>query len=499
MAENPEPIIKEILASDLLTLSYMPYGYGWINVNTLDPGVVWNQLKADPLFGCAVYEDMEEKDDVIASSMDTRKGGVLAKGRRVLPASDRLRDKKIAEFVQETLDGYFDVQRGEYTGLDAVLWEMLDAVGRGVSIGEILWADGGDRIYIQDIHFKPQHLFAFGETALAPYSTASYLYPQTGPLRVRSGFAFEGIGQDGLLPENKFIVATWRPRYSNRWGSPLLRKCFWPSWFKRNGLKQWLKYLEKGTGTMVARYNDGGGQSEQDLALAGARAIVEESAVALPKKFLTELIDHVRQNQGESHSQLVDNFSNNAIMRVILGQTLTSRGSEGGGSRALGEVHETVRSEKVESDAKFLMGAVNRYLVWPLVMFNFGPVKPPKWIIDYDPQKDLTASAEMLERLIKTGLRVTEGYVYELFQIPEPADGDKIIKPLAPAASPDSGTKEMDGNETDQEGEDNKAEFEEPPEAEKKTSLRPTPSRRPSSRMERFGKLRPSTMPPWKE
>src|SRR6185503_20500953 len=102
-----------------------------------------------------VYEDMEEKDDVIASALDTRKDGVLAKSRQVLPASDKQQDRKIAEFVGDTLDGYFLRSGERYSGLNQILWETLDAVGKGVAIGEIIFGDGGDRITIEDVKFKP--------------------------------------------------------------------------------------------------------------------------------------------------------------------------------------------------------------------------------------------------------------------------------------------------------------------------------------------------------
>src|SRR6185369_2333343 len=112
-----------------------------------------------------------------------------------------------------------------------------------------------------------------------------------------------------------------------------------------------------------------------------ALATVEEGAIAIPNKFKLEVMEHVRQSMGNSFEAFTDDFSNNAIMRVILGQTLTTRGSEGGGSRSLGDVHQQVRAEKIEADAKFLMYVINEYLVRPIVLFNFGPSTPlPLWV-----------------------------------------------------------------------------------------------------------------------
>jgi phage gp29-like protein len=478
MQQKYDPLI-EILASDKLG-SYLQYGYGQPFVGAPDdPTWVWENLWWNPWLAMAVYSDLAEKDSMIASALDTRLDGVMAKPRVVLPGGEKRQDAKLAEWVDETLQDFFAASigdGGDYFGFDNFLREALDAVGRGVAIGEICFAEGRDRIYVSDVKFKPQQLFAFGDSALAGYSSDSYLYPQTGPLRLRQGVVWaEGVPLDGLLPERKFFVHTYRPRYNNRWGSPLLRKVFWPSWFKRAGVKTWLRYIEKGAGSVVARYNDGAPQDEQQTALDAARAVQEESVAALPKKFLIEAFEQVRPI-GDAPQAFVDDFSNNEIARAILGQTLTSRGSEGGGSRALGDVHQEVRAEKIEADAKSLMLAVNTRLVWPLVLLNHGPVaRPPVWAIQYDPGADLNSAINWLQRLWQMRVQIPKDYVYQTFQIPMPAEGEDIIEP--PTQQQESKVSQRDAEAAD---------F---AEAQKKTLKSPTPS---ASKTARFRRLRPS-------
>jgi phage gp29-like protein len=475
-AKKPDdrPIFGELLASDLLYGFMNVADLGVVGLASLDPSVLWYEMKHNPWLAMLVYDDMEEKDDVVASSLDTRKDGVLAKSRQVLPASDKRQDRKVAEFVQETLDGYFIKSGERYSGLNQILWETLDAVGKGVAIGEIIFGDAGDRIRIEDVKFKPQGLFTFGEGVAAQ----SNVGPQTGPLRLRSAMGIEGVGVDGLLPESKFLVASYRPKQGNRWGTALSKKVFWPSWFKRAGTKVWLKNLEKGSGTVLARYPDGAAADEKRIALDAARAINEESSAAVPNKFKIEVMEHVRQAMGDSYAAFTDTFQNNAIMRVILGQTLTSRGSEGGkGSQALGDVHNQVRAEKIEADSKFLMHVINKYMVKPIVLFNFGPSTPlPLWIIKYDPKRDQSADSVVHSRLSGMGLKIPLKWAYAEYQIPEPADGEEVLEPPAtPEGDPATGV-------------DPSADF-----AEKKTPLKGRPSTRSSSKMERFSKLHPST------
>ena len=479
---TPEPIFKEILASDQMS-PYLAYGRAITQLNMTDPTAVWDTISWNPWMAMSVFRDMELKDAAVSSALDTRRDGVLAKTRRMLPASDKRADKKDAELIGESLEGYFDASAGQYTGLDGVLFEMLDAVGKGVSIGEIVWGDGGDRIYAKKVRFWPQHLFSFGDTGVASYSTASYLIPQTGPLRLRLGMSVPGVGEQGLLPERKFVAATYRPQYSNRWGTAQLLKAFWPSWFKRAGVKQWLRYLEKGSGTVVTRYPDGAGASEKQLALAAARAINEESYSALPNKFIAEVMQHVRQNMGNTYPDFIDQFCNSEIQRVILGQTASSGGNEGWSK---GDHQQQVRAEKIEADAKFLMLYVNMCFVWPLTLFNRGPVrKPPMWIIQYEPQRDLSAFSTWLARLWTMRLPISQKFVYNTFQIPEPSEDEKVLElpqDNKEPTIPDTGV-------------DSSADFSEKKTPEFARHLK-TQSR---SRMERFSKLRPSTTPASRE
>lgn len=489
MAKNPlEPEVEEILSSDKIG-NYLSLGFGLGNVPD-NPSWIWEQLRFNPWMAMFVYEDMEEKDAKVGSDLESRKEAVLALERHVLPASDKRQDQKLATFVEETLEGYFDSSNGVRFGFDNVLWEALDAVSKGVSIGEVIFGNGRDRVFISDVRFKPQSLFSFGEGPLGAYASTTSPLLQTGPLRIRPGMFIDGVSSDVPLPPRKFFVNTFRPRHGNRWGMPIDRKVFWASWFKRASVTQWLRFLEKGPGSIVTRYNDGAGEDERNKALEAAQAINEESAVALPKKFISEVLQHVRQSMGSAYREMVDDFCNNEIARVILGQTLTSRGSEGGGSRALGEVHERVAGRKAEVDAKGLMWAVNTQLVWPIVLFNQGPVEqPPIWTINYEPGADLDGMSTWLQRLWEMNLPIGKKWVYNEFQIAEPGPEDELLEQQEkdPAIQQPPAAKDIV---------DSFAEGDDPPATDPVQKKKLVPRRKVSpplsSKKGRFGRLRPS-------
>lgn len=435
-----QPVLGEVLSpTDLMLSGYMAMGGGLGGGQMFipdDPTYVWQQLWWNYPFAMYVYRDLEMKDAKVGGDLEVRKEAVLAKERMVIPASEKRQDKKVAEFIEETLEDYMG---GGLVGgrlpFENVLWESLDAIGKGVAIGEIEFANGPDRVFIKNVHFKPQSLFSFGAGPFGQY--ASYAMPQTGPLRIRPGLVIENVTGDQPLEEqypHKWFVHTFRPYQGSRWGEPLDREIFWASWIKRAGVKGWLRYLDKGPGTVVARYPDGAGLDEKQIALDASRAIAEEQAVALAKKFEVEVLEHARGNMGNAFKDLVDDFSNKEIAGRILGQTLTSDSGKGGsGSRALGQVHERVAQTKTSVDSKSAMLAVNVNMVWPLVLYNFGPnVQPPMWGIKYAPGADLKLMSDVLYRGWHMGIPTSKKFYYETTQTAPPADEADTLPPPSP-------------------------------------------------------------------
>jgi phage gp29-like protein len=381
--------------------------------------------------------------------------------------------------------------------------EMLDNVGEGVTIGELEWANGRDRVYVKKVHFRQQQLFSFSAQPFGNF--AGYASPQTGPLRLRPGL--ESLLQELNLDPTKsleeqmpykWMANSFWPKWGNRWGRPMKRRCFWWTWFKKGGLRAWLRMLEKGPGTIVTKYPGGASKDEQAKALEAGQAMMEEAQVAIPDKFTYELLQNVRASMGSMHNDLVDGIANNAITRILKGQTLTSRGNEGGtGSNALGEVHERVDQKKTEVDAKCEMNAWNARggIIEGLVVYKFGPQDAyPKFTVHYEPGADKKLASDVIERATSWGLPVSKKQVREDLELREPeSEEDTLMLP----------PKSQGQANVDKAGESAAfAEFAEESreligllKAVKKKSRLSSSSthlKPPTSKRERFSKLRPS-------
>jgi phage gp29-like protein len=153
---------------------------------------------------------------------------------------------------------------------------------------------------------------------------------------------------------------------------------FWPSWFKRQALRFWLRFAEKGPGTAAVMYPPGATDDEKQKALAAAEAIINTVAVAIPENFklVKQLLTSARAQNPAVYEKLYAEMKY-SIARRILGQTLTSFGNEGGtGAKSLGDVHAEVEDEISQELAKNFAAVMNDQVVKPLVLWNFGPKAP---------------------------------------------------------------------------------------------------------------------------
>jgi len=148
-----------------------------------------------------------------------------------------------------------------------------------------------------------------------------------------------------------------------------------------------------------------------------------------------ELVDTNSGGEGEIFEKILRRAGREMVL-AVLGQTLTSGGEEGG-SYALGEVHNRIRWDLVESDAKALERTLTEQLLRPLVELNLGGEYPvPRWEFERDEPRDLQGLAGVVRTLSRAGLDIPRSWVYRKFGIPEPSDDEPVLGRRASASSP---------------------------------------------------------------
>ena len=105
----------------------------------------------DVLRQMELFEEMEEKDPHLFSQLQTRKNAVTGLDFEIIPFGDEERDKAIADFIQEQLSSI--------EGFEDMETDLLDAIGKGFAVSEIMWGYDEGHVVVQDIKARHQKRF----------------------------------------------------------------------------------------------------------------------------------------------------------------------------------------------------------------------------------------------------------------------------------------------------------------------------------------------------
>lgn len=334
----------------------------------------------DVLRQMELFEEMEEKDPHLFSQLQTRKNAVTGLDFEVIPFGDEPLDKEIADFIEEQLNGIESFEDVEN--------DLLDAIGKGFAVSEILWGYDEGHVVVQDIKTRHQKRF-FWDTL-------------DDSFKVRTKDVPEGI----LLPANKFIVHRYKARSGHTSRAGILRVVAWMYLFKNYDLKDWVSFAEiYGLPLRLGKYAPGASDSDKAALMRALIQIGSDAAGIIPDGTSIDFITTEKTSSSDLYERLA-RYCDEQISKAILGQTLTS--DSGGGSYAQSKTHNDVRHDLTVADCKALASTLRRDLIRPLCIFNFGEDKRIPYIrFDCEESEDLTQTATILGTLIeKVGLRI---------------------------------------------------------------------------------------------
>jgi phage gp29-like protein len=370
------------------------------------------QLNPDPVLrgqagnlGVDLYADMELKDGVVYSCLQTRRLAVCGLDWEVLPASADPRDQEVATWVS----AHLDQARGWYWDLYA----LTDAIGKGFAVSEVLWGPTSDgRIGIADIRSRHPRRFVFDADNRLRLLTDADLT----------------AGKE--LPDRKFLVHTFMAENENPYGRGVCARAYWYAWFKRNSLKFWAVFAEKfGSPTVVGKYPPGTDGPARSALLSALNALQQETAVTIPDTMSAEFLEAQRRGTIDTYSEFMA-YLDRQITLIILGQTLTSGEGERSGSLALGRVHADVRQDLLEADAISLSGVFNDQLIPWLVDWNWIVTGYPRFTFKVEPAADLVQLATRDKTLQEMGVPIPQSYAQRTYGIPDPEGPDDVLEPV---------------------------------------------------------------------
>jgi len=391
--------VKEEIATRTIQDKYSTYPSNGLTPEKLasilkeaDTGDISRQME--------LFEEMEEKDLHLFSQLQTRKNAVTGLDFEIIAFSDDDRDKEIADFVEEQLRSI--------ESIEDVFIDLLDAIGKGIAVSEIMWTARDGRHVIDEINWVHQKKFLYDDDDNFKIITED-----------------EPMGR--LLPDNKFIIHKYKAKSGHPSRAGILRIAAWMYLFKNYSLKDWVAFCEVyGMPLRLGKYNPNAKEEEKKQLMQALIMIGTDAAGMVPDNSTIEFIESSKSTTSEVYKLLAD-FCDAQVSKAILGQTLTS--DSGGGSYAQGKVHNEVRHDLTVADSKALASTLRRDLIRPLVLFNFGETRRlPTISFDCKEEEDLNQLAEVYDKLInQIGLPVSKNHLHKKFGVPVPDDDEEII------------------------------------------------------------------------
>ena len=332
-------------------------------------------------------------DDEIAQTIETRLDALLAAPFRLEP-----NDTKEAELLSKMIkEWYYEIVS---CGLNALFF--------GYSVQEAVYELKPEGyIGIEWIGEKPMQWFE-------PKNDGRLIYRQDGT----------SIEQE-VDQVFKFFLTRRKASFEFPYGKALLATLYWLYFFKQNGFKFWAKFLERfGTPILLGKIKSKNTTTtEMNNALLSAHA---QSVLSI------DGLDDVQvlgtSGASGTAGAAFESFNNQLlrqIQKVVLGQTLTS-GTDGTGSRALGQVHENVRLDKLKSDMRLITPTLQAIVNALCVLNNWGKYEV---VLGEKPKPLNKDQAERDAHLKNAGANLTPQYFQREYGLQDGDIAESTIQP----------------------------------------------------------------------
>lgn len=343
-------------------------------------------------------EEMEEKDLHYSAVLGVRKRAVRALDLIVEPGDDTRAATEAADLVRSTLQG---------PAIRESLIDVMDAVGKGFSVSEIVWDMTGKSWRIEGLEFRNPAWFQF-DTENGQH------------LRLRGA----GLGER-LNPDN-YLIHVSRAKSGLPIRGGLARLAAYAFMFKNFGVKDWQIFLEAyGHPVRLGKFDPAlASEDDKRTLMRAARNIGVDMAAIIPHNMDLDIV--------RTDTRTTDAYERQArwwdeqISKGVLGQVATTDAIAGG--HAVGKIHEAVREDIRDADADQLAISLMRDIARPLVRHNLGLAVPVPMIRFEAPESvDLDRILRLMEVAGPAGLRLAMRDIYPLFSLRQPEEGEEVL------------------------------------------------------------------------
>lgn len=353
-------------------------------------------------------EQIEEKDGHYVGVLGQRKRAVTGLAITVEDASTEEHDKQIGQMVRDW------VERDE---LRTDLFDIMDAVGKGYSVCEIMWNNSNPSQWTIDrIEWRDPRWFGFNRA--------------DGRTLMLKG---DG-GQLTPLTPYKYIVHQVKAKSGIPIRGGIVRPCAFYWLYKNFSLRDWVIFAEAyGQPLRIGKYGAGSTEEDRRVLLRAVANLGSDAGAIIPDSMMIEFVKDMNTTGSVDLYERLAKYCDEQISKAVLGQTTTADSLAGGGL-AGNQSHNEVRGDIADDDAASLSATLNRQLVKPLVDINFGPQKKyPRIRIRRPESVDATALGTSIQTLVNLGAKVSAKRSADLLGVPLAEKDEETLSPQVPA------------------------------------------------------------------
>ena len=353
-----------------------------------------------------LFTDMEERDAHIYAEMTKRKMAVAQLDFELKPPRDAgAKEKKAIDALEERLKDTLDIE--------TLVFNMADSIGHGFSAIELQWQRDSAGFWMPSLlKPRPQRWF-------------------TVDIATRSQIRL----RDGTIEGTELLKHGWLlHEHSSKTGyvatQGLYRALALPYLFKNFATKNWLRFCELYAVPIRVLFHH-----ETDMykkqSLMDALQAMGQSGVALLEGGTQDDLktESLTNGEGAGFSSLID-WCERSVSKAILGGTLTSS-TGNNGNYATAQVHDDVRYQIRDHDAKQIAETLTRQLLGSIIAVNGLNIRPI-WTFDTQEPEDMALYADAIPKLVAIGAKIPVSYLHEKLKLPMPEKGEEILAAVQP-------------------------------------------------------------------
>jgi len=351
-------------------------------------------------------EEMEEREPHYGSVLATRKRAVAALDPVVISAGNSDLDDRIADAVRKDIT--------ECPEFEDLVSGLQDALGKGFACVEMMWkrsvtANARPLKY----EWRDPRWFTFDREDARTLLLKTNENPIGEPLELRKWCVYK--------PKLKMGIPI---------RAGLARLAAWSFLFKNYTVKDWVSFVETyGMPLRIGKYGKQATEQDKDTLLRAVMGIGTDAAAVIPESMKIEFEQAMSGSASSDIFMALADWTDRQVSKAVLGQTMAT--DEGGrGGRAQAEVHDGLRDEIRQADAKAVARCVSGSVIKDYVDLNFGPQEEyPQCAYPADDGVDRSEFVEDVTKLVDRGLPVKQSEIYTVMGLTKPDAGDAVLGP----------------------------------------------------------------------